>query len=313
MENKISYHWALVDSIVSGKFHMPITCEVDPSNRCMLHCNFCMYKDFIAREAVHLPLEIYNKFLSEARTTGLRSITFTGGGEPLMNPVFNMMARSALKNGIEIGLVTNGFMLDTVEDITHYKFVRVSLDASDAKTYKQLKNVDVFNSIISNIEWAVREGAFIGLSYVVNEDNKDGVIGARQLAEQLGVRYIQFKPAWEDGKVFKGFQEAVGEIDAKKIITNRYVATDILPCKIAGLIGVLAADGNFYYCCQHRGKKAYKLGSVKDKTFEENMRQRMGISPNVQKCPHCRYMNYAVKYRQLLEENKMNINHINFL
>ena len=313
MENKITYHWQLVASAISGEFHLPITCEVDLSNRCMLDCSFCLFKEFLLRERVDLPVSVYNKFLSEA--WGLRSITFAGGGEPLMNPNFNLMVRSALVRDIEVGLVTNGVLLDKVEDVTCYNFIRVSLDASNAEVYKRIKKVDIFDRVVRSIKRAVQRGAFVGISYVVNEENKDGVNEARELAEQLNTKYIQFKPAWINGSTFRGFEKAVEKANAgvKNIVTARDAPTDTLPCKIAGLIGILSANGCYYYCCHHRGKPNFNLGSAEKLAFTECMKKRDDIFPDVTKCPQCRYMNYAIKYRQLNAENKMNIRHINFL
>ena len=46
MNNKIYYYIDKVEQLEKGNFVGPITCEIDPSNRCNADCNFCMFSKY---------------------------------------------------------------------------------------------------------------------------------------------------------------------------------------------------------------------------------------------------------------------------
>jgi MoaA/NifB/PqqE/SkfB family radical SAM enzyme len=311
MESKINYYIREVDNLVAGTFVPPITCEIDPSNKCMLDCDFCMFSSYLNDNNQDLEWDTYVEVLEGLRECGGMSVTFTGGGEPLMNKKFNSMADLAYSMGFDIGLVTNGVLLDKVTHPERFTFIRVSLDASDPNTYMKLKGKDLFPKVIDNIRGAMGKGANVGLSYVVCEANATGIRVAKNLAHILDVMYIQFKPAWQNGNQFTDYEL---ELDKKVIETPRYEATDDLPCKIAGLIGIVGADSNVYYCCQFRGNPDFKTGSLKyDGTFLDLMEMRKHVQPDISKCPQCRYMNYAKAYTDIKENGTLFFKHKNFL
>lgn len=303
MGRKIYHYLDEVNKTRAGDYVNPISCEIDLSNKCMLDCSFCMYKNYRKKNNANLGKSLYEELLYELKEIGVKSITFTGGGEPLMNPNFNDMFLSAKLLGFEIGLITNGVKLDEINNPAMFKFIRVSLDAPDGIIYYEIKRALKFDDVISNIKKAIEKGAAIGLSYVVCEANKKGIGMAEYLAEKLKVCYIQFKPAWINGKSFSF--DALNNLSGKTIVTNRYKPTDNLPCQIAGLIGIIGADANVYFCCQHRGNEKFKLGSLKENSFEELWKKRISIFPDISKCPQCRYMNYAKAYNDLIEEKSL--------
>lgn len=312
MERKIYYYLDEVNRMRNGDYVNPVSCEIDPSNRCMLNCEFCMYKDYRKENAVDLELPVYEKLIHELKEIGVESITFTGGGEPLMNLNFNEMAKMAFDLGFQVGLITNGVLLNTINDIEKFTFIRISLDAGTSETYYKIKKVDRFNLVLNNIKEAVSKKATVGLSFVICEENKKEIRLAQHLAAELEVEYIQFKPAWVNGNSYRIF-DSEEEITRKTIVTQRYMAKNNLPCIIAGLVGIVGADSNLYFCCQYRGNEKFKLGSLKKNSFEELWGKRLGIFPDVSKCPQCRYMNYAKAYSDLIEEKSLFFDHRYFL
>ncbi len=310
MDNKILYYLDAIEKLERGEFTSPVTCEIDPSNKCMLDCDFCMFEEYRKDSLEILPWNIYQNLLGDLREIGTRSITFTGGGEPLMNPRYNQMAGAAKMLGFEIGLVTNGVLLNKIENAEGYKFIRVSLDAHNAEDYKNLKGCDHFDRVINNIKKAINSNVTIGLSYVVNDKNNKDLHKAEELACDLGVAYLQIKPCWSDGKIFTDFEYP----DGRPIIeTKRYKPEDNTPCTIAGLVGIVGADSNVYYCCQHRGIDKFKLGSLREHSFIDLWKQRLALKPKVSLCPSCRYTNYSKAYKKILEDGDLFFQHRYFL
>jgi len=303
MDNKIFYYIDEMGRLMDKEYVHPVTVEVDPTNKCNAKCGFCMFTKYRQENLETLDIEIYEEVIQELSEKGTKSVTFTGGGEPTLHPRFNDMCYIALDWGMEIGLVTNGILLDKVSFIKEFTFVRVSLDAHDPETYQKVKGVDQFAKVVDNIKCASYDigSGTLGISYVINEDNKHGIEGANYLAEDLGADYIQFKPAYINGQVFTNFIMPNVDPDIG-INTQRHKAINNMPCDVAHLVGIVGADANVYYCCQHRGKPEFCLGSLKGNSFEHLWRRRMEMRPDVSKCPSCRYLNYSNAYERMMHD-----------
>ncbi|MHA1816264.1 MAG: radical SAM protein [Candidatus Heimdallarchaeaceae archaeon] len=311
MDNKIYYYLDQVEKLNKGEFVPPVSCEIDPSNSCNLKCNFCMFGEWRETHHEHLDLDLYISAIGDLSKMGTKSITFTGGGEPLMNPNYNLMAKMAKSLGFQIGLVTNGVLLDTVENLEDYLFIRISLDAHNVKDYKKVKGMDHFDRVIKNIKKALKRNKIIGLSYVVGPDNNKDLQKAEDLANELGAAYIQIKPSYinDRGEIFTDFEYP----DGRSISTKRYLPEDNVPCTIAALTGIIGANGDVYYCCQGRGVDRLILGNLRDKSFKELWTERLKLRPNVSLCPMCRYMNYTKAYKSILENGDLFFQHRYFL
>jgi len=312
MDNKIYYYLDQVEKLNRGEFVAPISCEIDPSNACNLKCGFCMFGDWRKDHREHLHMDMYISLIGELQQMGTKSITFTGGGEPLMNPNFNMMVSIAKSLGFQIGLVTNGVLLDRVEHPEDFLFIRVSLDAHNRKDYKKVKGADQFDTVLENITKTLNRNKIIGLSYVVGPYNNKDLQKAEDLANELGVSYLQIKPSYvnENKEIFTDFEYP----DGRPIIgTKRYLPEDNVPCTIAGLVAIIGANGDVYFCCQGRGVDRLTLGNLKDKSLKEIWTERLALKPNVSLCPMCRYMNYTKAYKSILEDGDLFFQHRYFL
>ena len=312
MDNKIYYYLDQIEKLEKGEFVAPISCEIDPSNSCNLKCDFCMFGEWRKDHHEHLDLETYISLIGELQRMGTKSITFTGGGEPLMNPNFNLMAKMAKSLGFQIGLVTNGVLLDEVDNLEDFLFIRISLDAYNREDYIKVKRVDKFDRVLKNITNALKWNKIIGLSYVVGPYNNKDLQKAEDLANELGVSYIQIKPSYinESKEIFTDFVYP----DGREVIeTRRYLPKDNVPCTIAALVSIIGANGDVYYCCQGRGVDRLTLGNLKDKSFKQMWTERMDMKPNVSLCPMCRYMNYTKAYKEIMENGDLFFQHRYFL
>ena len=311
MDNKIYYYLDQVEKLNNGEFVAPVSCEIDPSNSCNLKCGFCMFGKWREDHHENLDLDVYISLIGELSRMGTKSITFTGGGEPLMNPNFNLMVKMAKSLGFQIGLVTNGVLLDKVENIEDFLFIRVSLDDYNKKDYKKVKGMDQFDRVLENITSAIKRNKIIGLSYVVGPYNNKDLYRAEDLANELGTAYLQIKPSYinDRGEIFTDFEYP----DGRSIGTKRYLPEDNVPCTIAALVSIIGANGDVYYCCQGRGVDRLTLGNLKDKSFKQIWTERLALRPNVSLCPMCRYMNYTKAYKKIIEDGDLFFQHRYFL
>jgi len=312
MDNKILYYIDQVEKVQRGEFVPPITCEIDPSNKCPLDCSFCMFKKYINASNATLDYDIYLRLIYELHSLGTQSITFTGGGEPLMHPKFENLVRAALSLNFEVGLVTNGVLLDKVsfDTLEQFRFIRVSLDAGDGKTYKTVKGCDYFKKVVKNIKRATKANSTVGISYVVTPQNKHTIEEAYKLAEDINAAYIQVKPAIINNQPYRDYEDPTGK---KLIRTPRFTPKTKLPCQIAQLVGVVTADSAVYYCCQARGIPYMSLGRLYESSFKELWQKRLKFKSNPKECAPCRYMSYANAYTELTECGDLFFQHRRFL
>src|SRR3989339_1608686 len=83
---KLLHHLDHVRAIVSGKNIFPLSYEIDPSNMCNHRCVWCMYEDFIQKKKTIIEAKVLRSIVDEIIVLGAKSITFTGGGDPLTHP-----------------------------------------------------------------------------------------------------------------------------------------------------------------------------------------------------------------------------------
>jgi len=257
----------------------PITCEVDPSNRCQNSCSFCMYSDYRKNNKIIDHVE-FERLCTDLLSIGTRSITFTGGGEPLTHPDFDTLVNIASFLGFKLGLITNGINLHKITTHDSFEFIRVSLDAATSKTYRTIKGNGYFPQVLDNIKKYNP-----GVSYVICDDNKSEIEEAQELVTKLGAKYIQFKPAY--GSDYQPSHNGFSTINQ-----HRYPVSSRLPCKIAGRVGVVGSDGSVWYCCQKRGDPKYLLGNIYNNWFSDIWKDRDSIVPDISSCITCRYQNY---------------------
>lgn len=311
------------DKIVNDELQLPVSFEIDASNYCQNRCSFCMFAEHIEANRVHLSMLSYLRALIEIRDMGVKSITFTGGGEPLMNPNIREMIMLAVKADMRVGLVTNGVLLPIVYDILYMlEYVRISMDSATRETYLKIKGKDYFDMVCENV-FNMRDHLYgllgepqpaIGLSFVIVEDNKHEINEFHELADQLMIDYAQVKP---ELKVCD-METQTKDVDKSKFfLTERYNidSKSTTACKLAGLIGIINATGKVYYCCVHRGKKQFEIGDINDRNLTDiYSKVRPIFRPDLRLCTtSCRYMNYSKIYEQVRDKRFIPLRHRKFI
>lgn len=312
--HKILYYLEEVDDLVRGGIVYPVTCEIDLTNRCQLRCEFCIYHNYLDKNRVDLDWNIYKNLLLEMRKLGVKSITFTGGGEPLLYKQFDKASNLALNHGFEIGLVTNGILIEKhLPVLQNFKFVRISFDAGTPETYKKIKGKDRFYDVLRGASALSDSGySALGFSMVLTEDNHHEIADFKWIAKQYGGIYAQVKPAWK----LCDIEKTTEDVNPKDVfITERYSVNQrsMLACQIAGLIGQVSATGHLYYCCVNRGNNQFIIGDLKEDSFSNIMKKRRNFNPDLRHCGSCRYMNYAKVYEQVRDNQFTILRHKRFL
>jgi radical SAM protein with 4Fe4S-binding SPASM domain len=350
MPMKLLRHSDKIREMLAGTTVFPISIELDLSNKCNHNCSWCNYNGFRQENWKSFDDARILSLLSELAEVGVKSITFTGGGEPLVHHRAADIFRHCAALGMQFGVVTNGRRMEgeAAEVIAkHATFVRVSLDAGTTQTHQLLHATPMpeYTLILKNIAQVVALAKdrtpplTVGASFCVFDVNLGEISRAAERLKAIGASYLEVRPVfateWRGG----GFSNPLTGEHIAQAQTNLQAAKDTYDgdgfrvigmvqrfdqvsettkpfskCRIGPLTTVINADGFIYHCCQTRGLPAFRAGSVLDTPFKEvwwNAQHRAMVDAiDVEKCPPCRYSGYLEIIEQAFLADGMHANFI---
>jgi cyclic pyranopterin phosphate synthase len=335
---KLLRHAPKVEAMLRGEVVYPISVELDLSNVCNHGCPWCSFNGFRQANWKSFETPRILALLDELAEVGVQSITFTGGGEPLVHQHAEAILTKASQL-FEWGLVTNGRRMEgnvAALIAAHATFVRVSLDAGTTQTHQMLHATALpeYTRILKNLAQVVAMGQdrtgpplTAGASFCVFDVNRHEIGRAAERVKATGADYLEVRPVfpteWRGG----GFgnpltaelvDEARAHLEAAKVahdgdgfrvigMIRRFeqVADTSKPyqaCHIGPLTTVINADGNLYHCCIQRGMPNFVAGSVLERPFKDvwlaAQHRQMIADIDITKCPPCRYDGY----NQIIED-----------
>jgi len=350
---KLLRHSGRVESMLAGEPTAPISVELDLSNHCPHDCPFCSFgtsasQGYRQQHAVSFPTPRLLTLLKELADYGVLSVTFTGGGEPLVHKQAAAAFEAAYAAGLDYGLVTNGVLLDArVRPVlaSSAKFVRVSLDAgrSDTHQFSHGLSRPQFHTILGNMQElrSAAEGRpfTIGASFCVMDQNWKEIYQAAKLVRDHGGNYLEVRPTFPTDWRGDGWGRALADanVEAAKVeieharthlnsdtfqvigMVDRFDALTqtgkpYTQCRIGPLMTVIGADGRIWHCCVQRGQDFFSMGSVLDGAFadvwQEALDRRMSEAIDVTKCPKCRYDSYNTLIEKAFIKDGMHANFV---
>lgn len=349
---KFCYHTETIQELIAnGDVISPITLDVDPTNRCNQNCIWCSF-DYLHRDLSMLEEKLFLKLVSDLTEfkkehgRGVKSIIFTGGGEPTLNPALARVLEICKESQIRCGIYTNGTFTSELREtiLGSCDFIRFSLEASNEGLYSRLhrpQTKDAFRQVTQNIRALADmkrekgQGPDIGISFLLDPLNLTDMVASAERARELGADYFQVKPvikkAWEKqrltteileqaAKAYKQI-ESIATENFKVIIIKQKLDDIVSPsygrsypkCLGHFLSSVITADGKVYVCVEHRGLKKYVMGDLHQQEFYEiwnsQRRQEVINSINLNECqPGCKG-----HFRTLQIERIKNIRHVDFI
>ncbi len=302
---KILWHSEKLKSFVDGKITAPIYIRFKPTNRCNHHCAFCSYdpetgdtgvRDKMKDRTDEIPKEKMVEIIDDFKDMGVKSVTFSGGGEPLIYPHIEEAMQKILDAGINLSIITNGQELNgkKAEILSHAHWVRISSDASDAESFSKIRQVpeEWFHKLTENIRKFAQiknPNCELGINFVVHKNNADQVYRSVKHFKDLGCNHIKITPMWiqnfkeyhepinsqvleqikrakEDfqDESFNVFDTYAGDFSGVSVSERNYNR-----CWIMQTVPVIGADCNVYFCHDKAYSSTGVLGSIKDKSFKE--------------------------------------------
>lgn len=258
---KLLRHFDRVQGILDGDFQPPIMADVDVVNGlCNLDCEWCAQRHSReTKKPTFMSVDTMMRMGRFCRDWGVKAWRIGGDSEPTLNKNIHRLFRSGAENGIDMGLITNGVLLDSVNDLHLLRWVGISLDAVTAETWSRLKNADasLFHRIVNGIR-ALRERCpdlnitikFVKWSNVDHLDRYDLSNESRSGDGYEGVQLDNFADA-------ERLPEFAEELGCNYILRNALAKSgsqeyrfDV--CRATPLYATFGSDHKFYLCCDQR-------------------------------------------------------------
>lgn len=340
-KDKVFWHLEELNQLKQGFTKYPINVEIDLTNRCNHGCSWCHFaythtKGPLANSKKPLgyidtgdvfDYELLLDVITQLKNIGVKSITWTGGGEPTLYPkIIDVLAYTSYI-GLEQGIYTNGSFIN--EELAKYlkqhcTFVYISLDESNAEDFKQSKGVTRFNKVIEGIKHLVSaEGkATIGIGFLLHENNYFKLNQMKALGESLKVDYIQFRPtihydvdnpslkishpSWIDS-----LEEQPETIVFDKSRFDGYLNWNghgYKTCNWSALQTVITPNGKVWTCVNKRGIESALLGDLTTQSFKDIWKGKSCLVDN-----KCRIMCRGHLANQSLDKIMTKPDHSNFV
>ena len=234
-------------SIEKDRRILPIHLQFIPTNRCNLSCSFCSCSE--RDRGLEMDLGLARKIIEKFKAVGTKSVTVTGGGEPLMHPKFAEIIDCFADNGIAIGLVTNGLLLHKVQPhiIDKLTWCRISNDDSRTMGVGYQERLSAVVRSCSGVDWAFSHVVSSAPDYaeirrIIEFANEHQFTHVRLVADL-------FHPSDISMDRLRAELLRVGTKDEKVIYQGRKNAERGGPCYIGFLKPLVGADGRIYACC----------------------------------------------------------------
>lgn len=328
----------------------PIHIRIKPTNICCHNCKYCAYgknnltifgkdkikKTFISKEKI---VEI----LSDIAEMGVKAVTFSGGGEPLVYPHILDSIKELFKAGIKFSSLTNGALLQgelAKYFALHGTWVRVSMDGWDDKSYSYYRGVPhgEFTRIMTNMKNFRKYSGkcHLGVSLIIDKINAPHIYKIASNLKDIGVDSVKMSPclvndnAVDNNRYHRLFFKDV-KLQIKKVTKNladdsfevfdsyaeldEKFKKDYNWCPYLQILPIIGADLNVYSCPD----KAYNLkngciGSIKNQRFKDfwfsDKNKYFKINPSVHCNHHCETNQ---KNKLILEYLNIDKEHLNFV
>ncbi len=347
---KIFDHIDQLNQVVKeNKRIAPIYIRIKPTNYCNHKCYYCSYADeeLGLRDSVkkqdQIPWEKMQEIIADMKDMGVKAVTFSGGGEPLVYPHIVEAMQGIADAGIDLSIITNGQLLkdDRAKVLSGAKWVRISFDAADAQTYAGVRQIPLtaFDEVCSNIQEFSKikaDHCELGVNFGINNENEDQVYKMAELVKSLGVNHIKYtaritkdlfqyhEPFKEDA--IRQIHQAQKDLETDKFkIINKYEGDFESAmvfhrcyerCYINNIFTVIAADSKVYFCHDKAYVSSGIVGDLKEQSFKElwysdAVKERYEKFNPLEECDH--HCVYDDRNELLNTFYSLDRNHINFI
>lgn len=207
-DTKVGYYPERIAAWQKGEKIAPITMDVAWTRKCNYACGFC-YAQMQASDGKAITKEIAFQFLEDAAEIGVKGMSLISDGESSIVPFYAESIAHGAKQGLEIGIGTNGKTLkkDMLERILpHLAYLRFNFSGGTREGYSRVMGVPEawFDIVVQNVKDAMeikRRGNLsvtINMQLVCDPKDADQLLPFARLAQELRPDYAIIKHCADD-------------------------------------------------------------------------------------------------------------------
>lgn len=165
----------------------------ETTSACNLSCSYCRAKASVSPSPEELSTEEALSFIDEIAP--LHPMLILSGGEPLLRPDINLLAKHAADRGMRVSLATNGTLL-TSENAkkllsSGVSRVSISLDGASSEMHDAARGPGSFEKALKGIE-SLQGRIDFQINFTVTNRNAGEVLAIFDLVEGLGAKALHF-------------------------------------------------------------------------------------------------------------------------
>lgn len=259
--------------------------------KCNLSCRHCCVSN-LAKQS-DMKFETAKSVLKRClniMADGKKSISFLGG-EPFCGDKFYDILEYAVSLGFEVGLSTNGMLID--ENFAKFAAdnsinVQISLDGTNKSEHEFIRGEDTWEKAIKAIELLIKNDVDIQTNFVYNKLNIKNLEQYFDLMKNLGVKKIRLTPLMNMGRAKDNFErvpldefvdciynlierrkdlvEYIDETTFMGLVLNARFSEKMTSCG-AGIITItISPEGDIYPCLNLYDEK-FKMANILENDY----------------------------------------------
>jgi MoaA/NifB/PqqE/SkfB family radical SAM enzyme len=205
--HKLWWHFDRVEEFYKTEDSRPVYVEVGLTNRCNYECSFCGL-DW-ARGKDTLETNVLMKNIKDMAKFGVKSICYSGAGEPTLHKNFSKIIQETKKSGIDVSLSTNTVLFDknkSERTLPYLSWIRFSVSSASPETHLKIhgtKNKNPkkeFYKILDNLKNSVElktknnYDVVLGVQFLLLDENCHEAVKMAEICKNIGVDNLQIKP-----------------------------------------------------------------------------------------------------------------------
>lgn len=324
----------------------PLHIRWKPTNKCNHRCHYCSYHQAHLqlgqdmREQDETPRDKALEIANDIADMGVKAVTFSGGGEPLVYPHLLAISKILCDGGVKLATLTNGSLLkgEKADFLAHNAvWVRVSMDGWDDTSYTKYRSVKSgeYSRIMRNMEAFVALGGSctLGVSLIIDKENYKHLIPALIRLKNTGVSSVKVSACVvsNDAKAnnayhapyYNGMRDTISKAQADlsdnkfEIVNAWHTLDDTFDqnytwCPYSQIQPIIGADLRVYPCHDKAYNLSAALANLEDISFknfwENNKNLFFQIVPSKDCKHHCTaniINKMVIEYFNLNPEHKM--------
>lgn len=345
---KILYHTDKIEDLKNRRRTAPVYVRIKPTNQCNQRCYYCVYADdkvFDSRKVNRresIPWEKMEEIIQDLQEMGVKAVTFSGGGEPLLYHSIIPTLKMVKDSGMDYSMITNAQELkgEKAELLKEAKWIRVSMDAANKEAYQKIRKVFTYDTVIENVENFAKiknPECELGINFVVTKDSHHDIYVFCEKMKKMGVNNIKFSPLMVKGdnvayhasireSVEKQLADAKENLSADRFhIVDKYTGDEMLDeefrkayhhCWMKEVFTVIAADQKVYFCHQKAYQSEGFVGDISKSSFkdlwfsDETTKLFQNHDASQECCFRCAFEERNILLGEVLEQD---LNHVNFV